>query len=310
MAQGLPYYLRFINAFPRLKDLAQADENDVLNLWQGLGYYSRARNLLHTANHIFQNLGGIFPESYDELIKLKGIGPYTAAAISSFAFDKRHAVIDGNVKRFVSRLLGISEPIESRSSLEKIQAACEKLISEVDPAMFNQAIMEFGALCCTYKSPSCSNCVFNSACQAYKLDLVDKIPNKSKRLKKRSRFLHYAFVVDKNNKTLIRRRVGKDIWSGLYEFPLIEKPELQEQSMDLADFSLAETTQKGLSSKVYKHQLTHQTLYVRFYRFNIDASADNLGRDDYIPVSIDDIQDYPLPRLIDLYLNDLSITLF
>ncbi len=222
VAQGLPYYLSFIEAFPTVHDLANAEEEKVLKLWQGLGYYSRARNLHATAKFVSKELKGNFPNSYKELLKLKGVGEYTAAAIASISFNENVAVVDGNVFRVLARYFGVEQDISDSKSKKTFQELANSLVPKNNAANFNQAIMEFGAIQCTPKSPDCNNCIFNKSCFALQKKKVNQLPIKTKKTKIKDRFLNYVIVKDSDAKFLIEKRTENGIWKNLFQFPLIE----------------------------------------------------------------------------------------
>jgi A/G-specific adenine glycosylase len=217
--QGLPYYRKFISNFPKVEDLANASEEKVLKLWQGLGYYSRARNMHQSAKYILNELNGVFPTSYIEIKKLKGVGEYTAAAISSFCFKEKKAVLDGNVYRLLSRFFGIETPIDSNKAKKEFTDLLKHLISSEKPDVFNQSIMEFGALQCTPKKPNCSICTWKNKCVAFATDKTHILPIKSKKIKKRIRYFNYIVYKQQQN-YFIQKRTSKDIWKNMYEFPL------------------------------------------------------------------------------------------
>lgn len=302
--QGLPYYNRFVQKFPNVNALARASEDDILKLWQGLGYYSRARNMQFTAKYITENLKGKFPNTFSEIIKLKGIGDYTGAAIASFCFDEVVPVVDGNVFRFISRYFGIEKPIDELKTKREIKAICEEIIPSNNPATFNQAIMEFGALQCTPKNTDCSNCPLRDSCWAFKNDRVKDLPFKAKKIKKRDRFFYYL-VLDYDDKTLIRKRSGNDIWKGLYEYPFIEKT----SSISESDV-LKESTLRGIKIKhitdYKKHVLSHQNLYAKFIYANVNEIEFNKASEHFSSIRIDKkiIDTYAFPRLIENQLED------
>ena len=213
--QGIDYYHRFIEKYPTIESLANADESDILKTWQGLGYYSRARNLHFAARQIVEFHHGVFPNNYKDILNLKGIGEYTAAAIGSFAFNLPHPVIDGNVSRFISRYAGIKEPINETSGLKKIKAVIDDIFNPSRPADFNQAIMEFGALQCKPKKPTCNDCVFNSSCFAYENNCVNELPYKKSKTTIKHRHFNYIIIKDKKHHTFIEKRTGNDIWLSL-----------------------------------------------------------------------------------------------
>ena len=221
VVQGEKYFNNFIKKFPSLESLSSADESEVLKIWKGLGYYNRAINIHKTSKKITNTLNGIFPNTYNELIKLKGIGDYTASAISSICFNEYNPVVDGNVLRLLSRYYGLKTPIDSLKGQRNIREIGKKLISKVDiPGDFNQAMMEFGALVCT-PFPDCESCIFSSKCVTYMNKEVDAIPVKSKKKKPKERFLNYIVFIDSKQKTIVNKRTNKDIWYKLNEFPLI-----------------------------------------------------------------------------------------
>ena len=279
VAQGMPYFLSFTTAFPTVFDLAKASEEQVLKLWQGLGYYSRARNLHQTAQYITTELNGIFPVNYNDLLKLKGIGDYTAAAIASFAYNEVVPVVDGNVFRVLSRYFDIETDIAPASAKKEFAALAFELMPKDNPAIFNQAIMEFGALQCVPKSPNCSICVFNESCAALQKKKVDQLPVKSKKLKVRNRYFNYIVASDENENTIIQKRTSKGIWHNLYEFPLLETE--KEEDFDFVSEQIQNEYFKdnGISSiletndKSIVHKLSHQHLHIKFWKVTIKGSV-------------------------------------
>ena len=228
VAQGTPYFLSFTAAFPTVFDLAKANEEQVLKLWQGLGYYSRARNLHKTAQTVAFEMNGVFPDNYADLLKLKGIGEYTAAAIASFSYNECVPVVDGNVFRVLSRYFDVETDIAQASAKKEFAALAFELMPKDNPAQFNQAIMEFGALQCVPKNPNCTECVFNNSCAALQKKKVDQLPVKSKKTKVRNRYFNYIVAVDDLENTIIQKRTAKGIWHNLYEFPLIETDKVED----------------------------------------------------------------------------------
>jgi len=291
VAQGTPYFLSFTTAFPTVFDLAAANEEQVLKLWQGLGYYSRARNLHKTAQYVANELSGIFPDNYNDLLKLKGIGEYTAAAIASFSYNEVVPVVDGNVFRVLSRYFNIETDIAAASAKKEFAALAFELmpkdtrggaeLSEANPALFNQAIMEFGALQCVPKSPNCSICIFNSSCAALQKKKVDQLPVKSKKLKVRNRFFNYLVVSDDNDNTIIQKRTAKGIWHNLYEFPLIETdaPEdfdfIASNIQDEFFGNNSVTSIEDCTNKSIIHKLSHQHLHIKFWKIRVDGTIEN-----------------------------------
>lgn len=308
--QGTPYYLKFIEKYPTVSILAAAPIDDILRTWQGLGYYSRARNLHKCAIIIVDKYNGVFPSNRQELIKLPGIGPYTSAAIASIAFGKREAVIDGNVVRVITRLFGIEEDIGERKTSIIIEKIAEELISNVMPDIFNQAIMEFGALHCKPKNPSCHACDFIGLCSAQKNGTQQTIPFKAKKIKIRTRYLHYL-ILEINNKYFLRKRVGQDIWKGLFEFFLIEVD--AENSFDQLELPeiMIENSQKWEivnESIIYKHQLTHQKIICKFYNIKLDENfkINPMDWQGYQLYSKEEIERLPKSILIVKYLEEMN----
>ncbi len=305
VVQGMSYYMRFVEKFPTVCDLANASEDSVLKLWQGLGYYSRARNIYFTAKFIVNNYNGIFPDDYKSILSLKGIGNYTAAAIASIAFNLPHAAVDGNIYRVISRYYGISTPIDSEKGKNEIQKIANELILGKNPGFHNQAFMEFGALQCQPKSPNCNLCPLQDTCFATKNSLTDLIPVKEKKVKQRTRFFYY-YIIESKDSVLFEKRTGKDIWENLHQFPLIEsKSELTENeifNLELPANTIENANFKSISGSV-KHILTHQTIYARF--IHIEAEDFNLKDSNFIKVNKKDIYKFAVPRLLENYLKEL-----
>ncbi len=305
VVQGWDYYLRFIENFPTVFDLAAADEEKVLKLWQGLGYYSRARNLHFTAQKIAADYNGIFPKTAKELQKLKGIGAYSAAAIASFAFNECVPAVDGNVLRVVSRLFGIFEPIDSLKGKNAILEKLHVLIDKKHSGTFNQAIIEFGALYCKPSSPDCMHCIFAKTCYANKQQCVNQLPIKSQQVKMKERYFYYLVIAD-NQQILLHKRTQNDIWKGLYDFPLIESPiSLDTKKLQQAIKNKLKLWECGnfkiISQKSeIKHQLTHQSIYVNFVILEIQSPLHFIAPP-YIWAASKQIHDYPVPRLIELF---------
>lgn len=300
--QGLPYYLAFTERFPTIQDLASASEQDVLKLWEGLGYYSRARNLHSTARLIAENYDGIFPTSYTELIKLRGIGPYTAAAISSIAFGEARPVVDGNVFRFISRYFGITQDIMKPASRGVFESVLADLIDPVQPGTFNQAVMEYGATVCS-PSPKCQVCTFTSGCYAYKNKLQDNLPVKAKKKPVTEIFMDYL-VLEHQGEFLLKRRT-ETIWKGLFEFLLIEKSE--PESMETIRFLQNHSLEIAHRSLTYKHLLSHRKLWVTFYHVQLPDRelfkklAVSHGLTSF---SEEDVVNLPRPKIIVNYLQE------
>lgn len=297
VAQGTPYFLSFMDAFPTVFDLAKANEEEVLKLWQGLGYYSRARNLHKTAQYVAFELGGVFPGTYNDLLKLKGVGEYTAAAIASFSYNEAVPVVDGNVFRVLSRYFDVETDIALASAKKEFAALAFELMPKDMPAIFNQAIMEFGALQCVPKSPDCSICVFNESCAALQKKKVDQLPVKSKKVKVRNRYFNYLVVSDEEENTLIQKRTSKGIWYNLYEFPLIETE--KEEGFDcIADQvqknHFAPNTIIGMmedNEKSIIHKLSHQHLHIKFWKIKIKGRVEN-------GINKENLKNLPFPIVI------------
>lgn len=305
--QGLNYYLKFVKHYPTVIDLACATEEEVLKDWQGLGYYSRARNLHATAKYIANELKGEFPTDYKAIKELKGVGDYTAAAIASFAFNLPHAVVDGNVYRVLSRIFGIDTPIDSTTGKKEFSLLAQQLLDLNNPGEHNQAIMEFGAVQCAPKSPNCKQCIFNTRCHAYYNKEVDLLPVKAKKIKQKVRHLNY-FLIEDERSILVHKRTEKGIWQNLYDFPLVESDqELMTASIqENPHFKalLKNTTHEiQASSTVRKHVLSHQILLAKF--FHLKTSQLNKK---YFPqfeiIKREKLNTLPVPKLIENYLNE------
>lgn len=314
VAQGLGYYLKFTSTYPTVKSLAKASEDKVLRLWQGLGYYSRARNLHFAAKSIVINHKGVFPTSYGEIKALKGIGDYTAAAIASFAYDLPHAVVDGNVYRVLSRVFGIYSPIDSTTAKKEFQNLANLLLDVKDPATYNQAIMEFGSQYCKPTRPDCENCVLSQKCFAFKNQAVGDLPVKAKKTKVRNRYFNYLVLIDKKGCIEINKRTKKDIWQGLYQFPLIESEnELSEQAFlqtKACKKMLGKKSGITFVSKQYKHLLSHQHLYARFYVIQMETTFKSNrtranGENNAIYVERKNLNTLAFPRLIEKFMNEV-----
>lgn len=305
VAQGMPYFHAFMEAFPTVFDLAKADEEQVLKLWQGLGYYSRARNMHKTAQIIAFELGGNFPNNYSDLLKLKGVGEYTAAAIASFAFNEVVPVVDGNVFRVLSRYFDVETDIASATAKKEFSTLAKELIPKNNPALFNQAIMEFGALQCVPKNPNCEICIFNSSCAALQKKKVAELPVKLKKTKVTNRFFNYLIFLDNYNNTIIKKRIEKGIWHNLYEFPVIESDE--ELDFDLIVSKIEEKYSNLSIESVSKynevqiiHKLSHQKLHINFYK--VDVILEITGE-----TQLDALKNYPFPVVIYNFIEKYSI---
>ncbi len=297
--QGKPYYEAFTKKFPTLKDLATANEDAVLKLWQGLGYYSRARNLHAAAKHIFYNLNNTFPKHYSQIIELKGIGPYTAAAIASFAFKEPIAVVDGNVFRVLSRFFGIYNDTALSKNRAVFQNLANELISKHHPDLFNHAIMDFGATVCLPVNPKCETCVFNKNCFAYLKNETAVLPVKTKKITVKNRYFHYL-LVQQNNKIAIQQRTKKDIWQHLYELPLIETLINDEGSIhDQLQTLYPSSFIKKINQTAIKHKLSHQQLHINFYSIETKNTIENLNM-----VATNGLENYAYPIVIWNFLKD------
>ncbi len=293
---GIKYYYKFIKRYPDVKKLANSKEMDLMKIWEGLGYYSRAINMLKTAKIVLNNFNGVFPLSYEELIQLPGIGDYTASAISSICNDELQVVVDGNVLRFLSRIHKIDLPIESIKTKKYFKKLGFKLIQDVKPGDFNQALMDYGSIICKPKKFDCNNCLFSSDCKAYNSNSVENYPVKKKKIKVKDRFLNYVVVVTNDNKTQIKKRDSSGIWKNLYEFPLIEtkiETSAKQISKEL-DLNLKDL----LSVKKINHRLSHQLLHINFFVYKVDYKLDDL-------VDINTLESYPFPKPINKFISEL-----
>ena len=302
--QGLSYYNNFIKDFPTVKSLALASEEAVFKAWEGLGYYSRCKNIILTAKKIVNDLNGNFPSTYDELITLKGIGPYTAAAISSFAYGLPHAVVDGNVFRVLARYFGEDLPIDSTKGRKYFTWMANKLLFKKDTAAYNQAIIDFGATVCKPKVAECSYCILQKNCIAYKQGLVNTLPIKEKQLMRKKRWFTY-FIFLMQDMVLVNKRVQKDIWENLYEFYLFETDKEWEWNAEvitkwLKDQLNIERFKIKKISKLFTQQLTHQNLQGRFITIRLDNLPAALLH--LKPVNKEDFVNIPFPKLINQYL--------
>ncbi len=309
VAQGLPYYNRFVEKFPTVTYLAHASEQEVLRLWQGLGYYTRARNLHRCAKEVVNQWEGKFPATYNQLLQLPGIGTYTAAAIASFSFREPVAVVDGNVFRVLARVFGIEIDIASPEGKTFFSQKANTLLSKDQPDLFNQAVMEFGAMHCTPKKPLCTECIFRTNCVAYQNNLQGILPIKSKKIKIRKRYFHY-FLIERDKKWLMKQRTEKDIWKGLYDFYLIESKRSQKAEKLLGNddllknFSITETTGP------LKHVLSHQHLYSYFTKVkakNKKAISMAEAQEDFAFYSAKKIAQLPKSILITRFLHEQGI---
>jgi A/G-specific adenine glycosylase len=302
VVQGLNYYLKFTEHFPTVTDLADAPEDTVMRLWQGLGYYSRARNLHAAAKLVKEKHKGKFPATYDEIKELKGVGDYTAAAIASFAYNLPHAVLDGNVYRVLSRLFDLHTPINSTKGKKEFQLLADELLDEKKAALHNSAMMEFGALWCKPQNPKCESCPVQEHCLAFKNGTVAQLPVKEKTGKIRSRYFHYI-VFNYKDSVYIRKRTKKDIWQNLYEFYLLETEAPATEEAILSDPGLLQLAGSFGVKKITplkKHILSHQHLFGTFYELSL---KNPLKHKDLLRVKRDDLMHYGLPQLIIKYLS-------
>ncbi|MEE4198903.1 MAG: A/G-specific adenine glycosylase [Bacteroidales bacterium] len=307
--QGIHYYDQFIHHFPDIFTLANSPLEKILKLWQGLGYYSRARNMHYTANQIVNNFQGKFPESYHELIKLKGVGEYTAAAIASIAFDQNVPALDGNVYRVLSRVFGIAESTEKAYGKKVFKQKATELMKNQNPGIFNQALMEFGALQCTPKNPACESCVLNHDCFAFEHKMIDDLPLKKQKINQRHRFFNFLYI-QHENKIYIEQRKKNDIWKLLYQFPLIET----NKSVSLDSLirnnhwkRLFKGTKTNIEriSKEKIHQLSHQKLFAKFYQVKIDQPNTFL-LNNYLETTPEEVDKYGVPKLIENFLKKIN----
>lgn len=309
VVQGMDYFLRFTERFPDVASLAAASEDEVLKYWQGLGYYSRARNLHAAAGSIMEKFGGVFPDRHADILSLKGVGEYTAAAIVSFVWNQPYPVVDGNVYRVLSRLYAVDTPIDTGKGKKQFAELAGILMDASHAGTHNQAVMELGALQCVPQNPDCEACPLKEGCMAYASGRVQFYPVKQNKTKTRNRYFHYFHILYKG-KTWLSRRGGKDIWEGLYEFPLIET----DQPADFAVLQQTEAFRRlfdgvgrvdvSVDLKDVKHVLSHQVLYATFYKVEIEATTEVF--DTYLQVACADLEQYAVPRLIHIYLEKLN----
>lgn len=311
--QGLPYFEKFKQNYPTVHDLANALEDEVMKLWEGLGYYSRARNMHATAKFIASELNGIFPNTYEGILTLKGVGPYTAAAIASFAYDLPHAVVDGNVFRVLARVFGIDTPSDSTIGKKLFNELAQQALDVDQPGKYNQAIMDFGATQCTPQSPNCSACPLQSDCYAFQHKMVDKLPIKTKSIVKKERFFHYL-VIQSGEQVLLQKRTAKDIWQNLYEFPVIELPTL---AVELDTLTKNAFWQQYIGEKSYvltriskpfRQTLTHQIVTAVFWEINLQEDFSAISANSVI-VARKNWHKFAFPKVIDWYLQDNSLYL-
>lgn len=302
VAQGSSYYAKFTQEFPTVFDLANADEKRVLKLWQGLGYYSRARNLHFSAKYIVNELNGKFPESYQNLLLLKGVGDYTASAIASICYGEVKAVVDGNVYRVLSRFFGVATPINSTKGIKEFKELAQLVMFKEDPGMYNQAIMDFGALQCKPQRPKCDSCPLQYKCIAFHQKKIRVLPVKEKKIKIRKRYFNFVVLLSKDGKTKIVQRTGKGIWENLFQFPLVESETSIEMDtlLYLSELSALFKDEKVVvqlfNSKEWVHKLSHQHLYVKFWLVRGTFEEEQL-------LPWEEIEDFAVPRIIHKFLE-------
>lgn len=303
--QGLPYYNAFIDRFPSIFELANASEESVLKLWQGLGYYSRARNLHETAKHIAYNLGGVFPDNYEDLLSLKGVGDYTASAIASISFKEAKAVVDGNVYRVLSRFFGVETPTNSSKGIKEFRTLASSLIDKQRPDTYNQAIMEFGALQCKPKNPNCNICPIKNGCFANQNNLVNSLPVKLKKTKVTTKYFNYLVCIDSFGNTLLEKRTQKGIWQNLYQFPLLESNKsLNAKEFNLLNLKDTILEQLEFDYSLYNesdriHKLSHQHLHTKFWIIEVDKLPEEA-------ISIKKLKSFPTPVLISNFIEEFN----
>ena len=306
--QGLAYYQKFSKKYPTVKKLANTSNDELMKLWEGLGYYSRARNLHLAAKYIVEECDSIFPNEYKKILKLKGVGPYTAAAISSFAFDLPHAVVDGNVYRVLSRYFGINAAIDSTKGKKIFSTLAQQLLTKNSPGTYNQALMDFGSIQCSPKKPSCSDCPFQLDCFAFQNNEINNLPRKEKKIKKRTRYFNFI-IINNEEEVFLQKRTEKDIWRDLYQFPLIENEVLINSFEELKAHKNWEKNFPQIRielnhvSQIFKQVLTHQTIIAQFWQVQI-SDKKNIDKLDFIKVLRKNLKTFAFPKIIDKYLQD------
>jgi A/G-specific adenine glycosylase len=302
VAQGLPYYNKFFEHFPTISSFAKADIEDILLHWQGLGYYSRGRNMHFAANQVMNEFDGEFPKNFKDLKKLKGVGDYTAAAIASIVFNEKVAVVDGNVYRVLSRYFEDSTPIDSTEGKKLFNQLANEIITKNNPGDHNQAVMELGALVCSPKNPDCENCPLNNECKVAFSDRALELPVKIKKIKVKERFFNYVHLTF-NDDVIIHKRGGNDIWEGLYQFPLLEGKDLDlnEELTDLIGLK-QDFVWKKVNS--FKHILTHQRIFADFYQIELQGIKDL--NEEFIAVPFTDLDNYAKPKLMVNYIESIN----
>lgn len=309
--QGWDYYKKFIAEYPTISKLVKAPERKIFKMWEGLGYYTRCKNLIETSKFIWKEKKGKFPDTYEEILSLKGVGPYTAAAIASFAFNLPHAVVDGNVFRVLSRFFGIHADTESTEGKRIFETIANELLDKETPGIYNQAIMDFGAVICKPKNPQCSICPLKTKCVANLQGITDKLPVKNSRIKKRSRWFYY-FIIVYNKRFFVRKRGAGDIWENLYEFVLLEAPqkmtvEKLKKTTVLRDLTNKYKMVNTGDSKSYKQQLTHQTIQGCFFHLR---AKKKMSLNTYKTVTLKELKKLPFPKFITGYLSENEFKAF
>lgn len=304
--QGLPYYLKFVERYPNIESLANAPQQEILKNWEGLGYYSRAKNMHFAAKQILIEFNGEFPKSYADILKLKGVGKYTAAAISSFAFGEKYAIIDGNVKRIMSRYFGIEHAIDTALGEKAIEYSVNACLDDFNVANFNQALLDFGAMLCKPKTPLCVQCPMNEKCVAYKSNFVHKLPFKEKKILKQKRFFNYFLIIE-NDKIWIKQRTENDIWEGLFDFPLIEtSSQVLENEIKKMVENIFNGKFKIIEKIELKQVLTHQIIYANFFVLNVKGKL-KLEKSKQVQINISDLHEYPKPKIINTLIQKINI---
>lgn len=306
--QGWAYYERFVKQYPTVNTLAAAKDEQVFKLWEGLGYYNRCRNLLFTARHIVKKLKSVFPTNYESLLQLKGIGPYTAAAIASFAYNQPHAVVDGNVFRVFARYYGIHTPTDTKEGLKIFNAIANENLSKKQAGIYNQALMDFGATVCKPMSPLCSTCILQKKCVAFDKNQVGQLPVKIKLIQKKKRYFDY-FCFELNGKWMIQKRADGDIWAGLFQFYLVEHDKIIPPTDAyvkelLTNQLLIDTKHVKIEkpTKVYQQQLTHQLLAIRFFKIQLKTLPKAFEK--ALWVNKASFKKYPFPKSINSFFEE------
>lgn len=309
--QGWDYYNRFVDKYPTVSELANAPEEKIFKMWEGLGYYTRCKNLIETAKFIAKEKKGKFPDSYKDILALKGVGPYTAAAIASFAFNLPYAVIDGNVFRVLARYFGIDTDIQSTEGKKIFETIANELLDKKTPGIYNQAIMDFGAVICKPKNPLCDSCILKTRCIANLRSITDKLPVKNAKITKRERWFYYL-IVEHNKKFYVRKRTGGDIWENLYEFVLLESKKMMtveqlKKTPGFEELSGKSKMEIYSTSKLYRQQLTHQTIQGRFLHVK---TKKEMPLKAYKAITLTALRKLPFPKFITGYLSENEVKAF